>query len=489
MRFDWQPEKAFVLLCRALGARIKGHGHGMLKHCDEILGYAEGFLSQALRNGSIRLRDYCEYLRLTDADPQHFFQQALAPLVAGKVEAEDADALEGGAGPGTPAPAPFVDPVAAFAMRARAVRTGNPYRHLALLLRTLETESQPLRPCDAAARQQLDALDAARYCDPKPVVAEAEKVCRHALATDQGALALRAAGVLASALRLCMQLDSAEVLLWDAYRQAFHHRLYTVAGDLLQRMVYVASDRGEHDLGFALAEKAALLYTRLRHRPRRGQALVDCGVMRFHSGHFQEALDLFDDALQDLPPTARSHRFTALQVGAFAHLGRGDRTRAAHGLRQAAAYLPPGPHYAGRLLWLRAALAAYSGDPAAEGLYRQAVETFGTTYPADTAVCSIELVHLLLTLGRQDEARALADEIKAFAFELPDGTVVQQAAWELIGLTTLTPRRVHRVLEGVGETSSLLAIERIGGLEAEVRRAQSAGAQRGSPLGSAAQPI
>lgn len=465
----WDPVEAFDRIAKTLMAALQDAGRGSVEDADRRIGQRPGYLRAACRRDrrSLKLMKLLRVLALLRIHPLSFFRMVFTEEAVGDEAGTDGaygedwadeevsgvEASEGAAF--VREGAELLDPVEAFGARAQAASRKGAAARIAFRLERLEGEVRSAP--SAAARCKLTELDAGRYDDHRAVLRPAEELCRDALDGGDVELAVRAAGVLGSTLRMGMDLDGAAVVLWGAHRAAERFDLAAVAADLLQRMVYVAADQGDHRLGLALAERAMVIYTDLKDRTRIGQAQVVRGIMLGHLDCVRQAIRAHTAALANLPASEGLHRYGALQALSFLYMDLGEGKEALRYLQEAEPYVVPGRHNRGRYLWLRAAFATHVGDTAmAEAHYREALEIFGTTFPADKTVCAIELIHLLLKASRPLDAYTVGCEMRAAAFKLPRGTVVDDVAWELIRMRRMTAERIWKALEKIGHEGSCL---------------------------------
>lgn len=442
----WEPVEVFDRLAKTIFGELQRAGRGSVEDVEQALGHSPGYLRTTLKPSrrSLKVLKLLEVLSRLGIHPVRFFRLAF----------DDEESQAAGS-----APTVSRDPVADFGKRGRMIERRGMAARIAWPLERFEA-TMPCPPMRDAELHRLEELDALRYEDPRGVLRPAEWLCRRALESGHLELAVRAAGVIGSAMRLTRELDGAQIVLFGAYQAAERHALNEAAANLVQRMAYTTSDLGDYDHAFALAEQASLRYADLGDPIHLAQTQVDRGVMLSYLGKQEAAIRCFSSALCQATCLEAHNRYTALHGMAIAHLWSGRIGQASYFLREAESFLPHSRHARGRHLWLRAAISAQMGDAqCAEQLYRGTLEVFAGAYPADIAVCSIELVYLLLRQGKPLKARGLARGIQAIAFDLPSGSVVDRVVFDLLNARRVTAKMVKDALEQIGEASLLIALE------------------------------
>lgn len=428
-------ESTFDRIMQTLKAEFDDRGRGSIARTERALKLRDGYFRKNRSARSFRLEKLAAYLEVMDVDPGSFFRRAF----------EDSDLAEAERQADT-------DPIASFLTEARSIPRGKAAR----LLNKVDSLRlhNSLQMLSEADRKLLDRLDDKRYEDHAACAAEAEKLCRRALERHHVKMVARALGIRASALRLGGQLNRAQLHLTSALRLARRHRLRDVEADLLQRVIYVVADRGEHQQALAIADRSLVLYEDLQDVAGIGKAQVDRGAMLFRLGDYEQAQEAYEVALRHLPEALPRYRWSALQSLACTHLATGRVDAADRRLEEAAPYRPAGGHHVGRLAWLRARIARERHDYAtAERLYREALVIFAD-FPGDAVLASIELVRLYMVCGRIQDARQLARGMRALVFDLPDNNVLGAAAWQLAraemlgGLTVELVDKVAKEIEG-----------------------------------------
>ncbi len=305
---------------------------------------------------------------------------------------------------------------------------------------------------DAPDRAQLEELDELRYEHPEAVL------CRLLPAADRlpAELAVLWLGVTGSTYRLRAgqreeieaDLRRAEQYLETARWAA--RKAGNVAGeaDALQRLGYVLADRGERRQALEHAERAAGIYDRIGDRVGRGKALVDQGVFLYHLGSFSFSIKATLEGLSQLPQSAIRSRFAVFQLlGACFNQLRDLETASGYTDRASELKDAVEPGSAARLLWLKASIAAQNCLQESALLYRQTLEILRGVHYADAALVTVELVRVLILLGRHDEAHDTALSVRELVFPLQRNRHVSAALAELIrgGRVALDLGRVERV--------------------------------------------
>ncbi|MEM6455216.1 MAG: hypothetical protein AAF772_08995 [Acidobacteriota bacterium] len=263
--------------------------------------------------------------------------------------------------------------------------------------------------CSERERNQLADIDALRYDDHVRAAQRAKLLC---IETSSVETALRALGIWASCQRMASKLDTAHVALWAALERAIRDDMPHVRAGLIQRAAYVASDRGHLEIASGLCQEALTLYTVIGDPVGVGRALVDQGIMANRRGQHREAIRACTAALDHLPQNHQRNRYAALHTAGTACVSIGDLDGADAFIEAAAsACMPEGAYLWGRLVWLRARIAAQRGDMAtAQERYQQAVEVF-RDFPDDAALASVEWIRHLLGCGEQQAANSATREL------------------------------------------------------------------------------
>lgn len=396
---------------RALSTTFEACGRGSVARTERVLGLQQGFIRNNRRAGRLEMGRLGTYLQALGIEPAPFFRHAFA---AGAPQAD-------GVG----------DPVVACGAEAGML----PRSRVAFGLITA-APGAPVAALTPGERAQLARLDALRYENHAAARAKAEKLCRTALHRDHPQLAIRAAGVAASACRLALALDDAQLLLWGAYQLAERIHDESAATDLIQRMAYVTADRGRYEYALALADRALLRYQALQDEVGMGRLHVKRGTLLRKMGVWGQALEAFRVALELLPDEELKFRITAFHSSARIYLDRNDIRMATACVEAISRYHLEGEVYEGRLAWLSAQVAMQREDyDRAEAYYLDTIAAFDhASSPGDAALAAIELVRLYLKLGRRYDARAIAQGMQARIFQLPQNDVLASAAWELLRL-------------------------------------------------------
>ncbi len=309
----------------------------------------------------------------------------------------------------------------------------------------------------ATTRAEIEDLDESRYEHPEAAL------CRLLPAADRLPPELTAfwLAVTGSAYRL--RAGQRKEIEADLRRAEEHIQaaLWTAqaAGDAagqadaLQRLGYVLADRGEHRQALELAERATGIFSRLADLFGKGRSLIDQALWLWHLGHRRITIRVVDEALpllQTRSTAADRYRAAAFQLRGFCFQRLGDLEQALEDLDRAVNALrgdSAAPMKA-RILCLRAAIrtSLENFDSAARD-YWKALEILRTVHYADAALVTVELVRVLILLGRHDEARRTAFSVRQLVIPLQRNRHVSAAIAELIrgGQSALTLARVERV--------------------------------------------
>ncbi len=255
--------------------------------------------------------------------------------------------------------------------------------------------------CDARFLEQLDEL---RYEDAR-------------LARDQALAAVgevphtllpQLLGVYGSCLRMLENYGGARHALVAALELAQAQGNALDLADLWLRLANLVADLGNHSQALRLCRRATRISSLAEDPIGVGKAFLNEGLWLHYLGYPGEAIALGKAALVRLPfrPAVARFRVAALQHLAASYLRLGDLAEATHyarEAREAAAGAPP--WIRGGILWLEARIRREEGDAAAaEAGFRQVVATFAPISAIDTALASVELIRVLHSLGKRDEA-------------------------------------------------------------------------------------
>jgi len=428
-------------LLELLRNEVRAAGHGAIGRLEKRLGRRPGWLRERVRAGRIELSLLFDALDALGIDALRFFRRALA--------------REGEEGLDVPA--------------------GEPPRIVALARRRKRFE-RGRRP----GRPYLDELDRLRYRDPRRVVELAEGVVEH-VAPE---LLPRLLGIAGSAYRILLELDHAEhaiVAGLELARECSDAECSdaecsdaecsdaecsdaecsdtecsdaecsdaTACGELMQRLAYVAAERGDVAEALQLTREATIPYLEAGDLAGVGRCFVDLGRWLFDLGRTREAVRQQEAALGYLPAAERRNRFTAHQCLGLYHLQLGHPGRAReHAAAAAELVAELGDWPRAKLLWLRASIDVELGElERAEAALAEAVEIFRRIHHGETALVTIDRVRLQLLRGRPDEAHETARTMLRLVEPLSGNRVVAAAVAELlrVGAAGLELRRVEAV--------------------------------------------
>ena len=252
----------------------------------------------------------------------------------------------------------------------------------------------------------LTRIDRTRYDSPGKAIRQAE----NAIETIAVDLIPQLLGVLGSSYRMKISyLDDAEHAIRAGLDLAKND--LGIRGDLLQRLGYVLGERGQFHSALRIARSALSVHADHGNLARVGQCLVDTGVFRFHLEDYEGAIQAQESALVWVAEGDLVHRCAALQ-GLGLYYQRLNQTHKAHRYCGQASELAEtlGQTAQIRLQWLQASIENdLKNFTSAEGHYRRVLEHFRLQHsPPDIALVSLDLVRMLLEVGRKGEAKRLA---------------------------------------------------------------------------------
>ena len=283
-----------------------------------------------------------------------------------------------------------------------------------------------------ATLAQLKELDQLRHDNPKAAI---EKLLRHAEEIPHELHPLYL-GVCGSTYRLLAgqsrnieaglkRADEHIALgLWLAVQDGDD----SSAADLLLRRGYVAADRGSYSTALLFAERANAVYDRARARVGRGRALVDQGRYLFHLNRLPDATRSLSAALELLPESEQTNRFSAYQILGMCSVEAG-RYRDALEFADRAAQLVPSRAFEGKLRWLQATICLELQDlEKAEEHLLQILEIFRRLHLGEAALAACELVKVQLLRGHFDAAWRTACATREILIPLGDNYPIVAAS-------------------------------------------------------------
>ena len=297
-----------------------------------------------------------------------------------------------------------------------------------------------------AGRAALEAACEARWEAPDETLAALEAL----LPTLESQLVPRFLATVGHCYRLTFALEAAEQAFFVGRELARHQGDEAVNSMLLARSAYVASDRGSWAQALALAVEATTIGLRRGEQDVVACGLVDQGIFLYHLDRHDEAIDTQKTALSSLPQDRDRHRAAALQVLALCHQKAGDLAEAVQFAKEARGALRRQTAFdRGRFLWVEGTIACSHGElRCAKACFTQARDAL--EHPADVALLTTELIHVLLASGRVEAAYAEARSLIELVEPLGEDRIVSAAILELIrcclageGLTSTLAQQVR----------------------------------------------
>jgi len=294
--------------------------------------------------------------------------------------------------------------------------------------------------------------DQQRYQEPQEVVKLTEWAADHV----ELPLLPRLLGVAGSALRLLILLDEAEHTIHAGIEIAELQGDRAAVGKLLQRLSYIVGDRGDRVESLRLAERAALVFLRIRDWSGLGKATVEQGIWLYHLKRYQESIEAHKAALDLMPESCPRYRCTAYQylglnwrqIGepqkAMQYLIEAESVAVAAGIEEWAR---------SKLIWLRARIHTDLGElDQAVLLLSVVVESFRDLHPGEAALATCDLVRVHLLRKQPEYAYLAATSMRALLEPLRHNKIISAAIGDLLGcsqagLTLALVKRVQARIE------------------------------------------
>lgn len=332
------------------------------------------------------------------------------------------------------------DPMARLKVRGQQIEPEIPrvvHEVRARLDRLPETPSGKL---DRGEQELVDSIAEGRYEDPRLAAVNAERALAELLDTSDPAHLHSAIPLLAewaSAQRRCDEPDGALWALLHCFRWVAATRNHARKGDLLQRLAHSYSDHfGDYAGALQLSERALVEHTLGDHRLGIAKTLVDRGFWLFNLNRHRESLESNQKALQLLPKAERRHRFGSFMNQALSSRALGDYEQMLAQMAQAWAIEPKGL-YVAPLRWLEGTVAAEERRfDAAESAFLDCCRLFEANSPVNTALVSLELIHLYLVQGKRPLACHVAKEMARLVWPLRRFPIAEAAVTELVRKAT-----------------------------------------------------
>jgi tetratricopeptide (TPR) repeat protein len=400
-----------------LDQEIRSRGHGSIRAVDRAAGHRAGWWQHRADSGDIRVHQLLTVLDHLGLDPAGFIRRALGS--EGSLELD------------------------------------KPHGRLPEIV----TEARRRTQSASTKRGVLDiafleSLEEQRHHD-------AEEVPRLALwAVDRIDLTLlpRLLGISGSAFWSLLQLDEAEHSIHTGIEIAQASNDRAALADLLNRLSYVISARGDWHEALRIAEKAAVTGLRVGIRDEVGRSLVAQGIWLYYLNRALESIEAMKAALDYLSPDSRRNRFAVFQVSGLAHQVLGENRTALNNVDAAQHMLPPDNEWArGKLLWLKGKITADLGQWDEAALILEEVgQIFSKLHYGEAALATCELVRLRLIQGRYETAHETATRMRALLEPLRSNKVISAAISDLLrhgqaGLTLALIQRVMAQIKGEQE--------------------------------------
>lgn len=213
---------------------------------------------------------------------------------------------------------------------------------------------------------------------------------------------------------------------------AERHNHRSLFAELAHRAIYVVADHGDYGRALALADRTFALWAELKDRDRMGRTSIARASALLYQQRYPEAETAFRAALDRLRSSSRRWLAAAHQGLGVVYYEMGDLRRAESAVHAAAAFVPVGGAFGGRLAWLKARIAAARGDlHGSERRYRAALEAL-RQLPADALLVAAELVRVLIRQRNTVEACTVARSLTWLVTPLEDQRVLAAAHADLV---------------------------------------------------------
>ncbi|MEM7357076.1 MAG: hypothetical protein AAF657_40050, partial [Acidobacteriota bacterium] len=290
----------------------------------------------------------------------------------------------------------------------------------------------------------LKHLDSLRYDDAGTAAKLAATVAIHLVPKLPGpqperlALQCLALGIYGSARRVKGRYPAAAAAFRLALEISRDHQLLKQQAELLQRASYLLKDFGQFERALEFLRVALEICVDRGSRAGIGKVQVDRGMMLWYLGRFdkvvtvlQQALRHFSDSRHMLPHTL----FTAYQLLVYAFEELGQHRAAQRCLREAVRIpgLERGFYWA-ELCWLQGSLAFKHGQVQDAETYLQQARAglSGAGKPGQQALVSLDLLDVLLALGKLEAACELAKDMACLLDTFEANPLAEQAIVKLI---------------------------------------------------------
>jgi len=400
-------------LVQALDLEIRSHGHGSIRAVDRATGHSEGWWQHRAESKDITVQQLFTVLDHLGLDPVRFLRRALG----------GGSRLELDKPRGTPPE---------------------------IVTKAWERIHSGEEGC-GVGETYLDTLDQRRYEEPAKVVELALWAMDHV----ELHLIPRLLGIAGSAWRRLLKLNEAEHALFAGFEIALGQDAHAIMGELLQRLSYVFSDRGEYREALRIAKKAVAILTQAGDFVGLGKLFVSIGSLQCMMGAYEASIAAFESALRYLPEDSLLDRRCAALHGLGECYRAMDRlddalewTRKARPLADEVSKLD-----SAKLLLLEGSLWLELGElDQAERYLRRAVKLFSTLNPIDAALGGTVLTHAQLLKGETTSAYQTVQSMLKLVEPLRQNKIVSAAIADLCrcgraGLTLAVVKGAQEAIE------------------------------------------
>lgn len=265
-------------------------------------------------------------------------------------------------------------------------------------------------------RSHIERMDDLRYDDPEKALHGIESTIDFVDPNDVP-LAL---GVYASCCRPLTRIRDAWSAISTALDLVQPNHQPTIRANLLQRAASLHRERCHYGKALAISERATVEYARLGDLRGMAQTLVDQGSMLTRLGRFDEGESSFRSGIKLLPSEDRRHLCAGYQALAVLLQYRGRNREALEALTTTVP-LAASRVEKGKVRWLEGrCLIGLGRETDALQSFEVALDLLMNTAPSDAALLICDKAHLLLSLGRPEEAYSCAKAMRALFMTLEE---------------------------------------------------------------------
>ena len=292
----------------------------------------------------------------------------------------------------------------------------------------------------------IETLDELRLNDPAEVLRMSSWAVDHV----ERELLPRLLGAAGSSLIVMVRLQEAQHVLLAGIELAQQQQDRKAVGNLLRRLASAVGYEGDPSTALRLVERSTLIHLGTRDSEEIGRSLVAQGTWLYYLGRSEEAVELLEQSLTYLPPSAARYRFSAYQGLGYNYRALGNLSAAMESLGQAEKALPDDDVWArGKLLWLKSSLHADHGETVvAKLVLREVMDLFRRTHYGEAAIATCELVRLELQGGDWEAAFQAAKSLRPLVEPLRHNKVVSAVLADLLrfGRESLTLAVVQKAI-------------------------------------------